>query len=190
MSQIKKENLVWIDMEMTGLNPEQDGILEIATIITDGDLNILAEGPNLIVHQSDGLLARMDDWNRKQHRRSGLTAKVRRSRITVKKAEKLTLDFIKHYSIPQESPLCGNTVHHDRRFLIKYMPKLDAYLHYRNIDVSTVKSLVRRWYPSGKKPPAKKEAHRALDDIRESVEELRFYRKHYFRPTWLVLREL
>jgi len=190
MTAVKKENLVWIDMEMTGLDPQQDGILEIATIVTDGELNLIEEGPNLVIHQGNALLAQMDDWNKKHHRKSGLIAKVRKSGISVKKAEALTLEFVKRHSLPQESPLCGNTVHHDRRFLIKYMPKLDAFLHYRNIDVSTVKSLVQRWYPKGKRPPQKKEAHRALDDIRESVEELRFYRKYYFRPSWLVMREM
>mgnify|MGYP003811868561 CR=1 FL=1 len=171
-----------MDMEMTGLDPEKDGILEIATIVTDSELNVLAEGPHLIIHQPAKVLRRMDDWNRKHHGKSGLLKAVRKSKITLKKAEQLSLSFIKEHCVPQESPLCGNSIHQDRRFLIRYMPKIDAFLHYRHVDVSTVKTLVRRWYPKGKSAPRKKDSHRALDDIRESIEELKFYRKHYFRP--------
>jgi len=182
MKQPDKDNMVWIDMEMTGLDPEKDGILEMATIVTDSQLNIIAEGPNLVIHQPEKTLRAMDDWNRKHHGKSGLLKAVRKSKITLRKAEQLSLDFIKKYCVPQESPLCGNSVHQDRRFLIRYMPKMDAYLHYRHVDVSTVKTLIRRWYPKGKSAPHKKDSHRALNDIRESIEELRFYRKHYFRP--------
>jgi oligoribonuclease len=184
MTQQKKENkhtMVWIDMEMTGLNPERDRIIEIATLVTDSRLNIVAEGPSLVIHQPGTIMKKMDAWNRKHHGASGLTASVKASKISVKKAEKMTLDFIKQYCVPKKAVLCGNSVYQDRRFIIKYMPRLDKFLHYRLIDVSTIKDLVRRWYPKNKEMPKKNENHRALDDIRESVEELRFYRKHYFR---------
>ena len=168
-------------MEMTGLDPEKEGIIEVASIVTNADLEILAEGPNLVIHQPLKLLKAMDEWNQKQHKKSGLIDLVNTSKITVRQAEKQTLEFIKQYCIPGKSTLCGNAVYHDRRFIIKYMPKLDAFLHYRLVDVTTVKVLVSRWYPKNKDLPKKKDAHRALDDIRESIEELRFYRKHYFR---------
>ncbi len=182
MSQLKnKDNMVWIDMEMTGLDPEKDKIIEIATIITDAQLNIIAEGPNLILHQAPRVLEGMDDWNQKHHAKSGLIEEVKNSKISVKKAEELTLEFIKHYCFPRKSSLCGNAVHHDRRFIIRYMPELNAYLHYRHVDVTTLKILVQNWYPKNKDLPEKKDAHRALNDIRESIEELAFYRKTYFR---------
>ena len=176
-----KDNLVWIDMEMTGLNPEKEGIIEIATIVTDSDLNILEEGPDLVIRQSDKLLKKMDDWNQTHHQKSGLLDKVKKSKITVKQAEVKTLRFIKKYCLHKKATLCGNSVHHDRRFIIRYMPQLDDFLHYRIIDVSSIKDLVRRWYPKNKAIPKKNETHRALADIRESIEELRFYRKHYFK---------
>lgn len=179
----KKKNLVWIDCEMTGLDPEKDRIIEIATIITTSDLEIVAEGPNLVIHQPLQVLRNMDEWNQKQHKKSGLLDLVISSKISVKKAEKMTLEFIKEYCQPQKSPLCGNAVYHDRRFLIKYMPKLNEYLHYRILDVTTVKILVERWYPKNKNLPKKKDSHRALQDIRESIEELRFYRKTYFKAS-------
>lgn len=179
-SKIHRNNMVWMDMEMTGLDPEKDRIIEIATIITDGNLNILAEGPNLVVHQPDTILKGMDDWNLQHHSKSGLIEAVKESTMTVKKAEQLTLDFIKEYCNPKKIPLCGNSVHHDRRFLAKYMPKIDHYLHYRHVDVSTLKSLVMRWYPKDKMTP-KAKIHRALFDVRESIEELRFYRDRYFK---------
>ena len=181
MNRQHKDNLVWVDMEMTGLDPEKEQIIEIASIITDGNLDILEEGPSLVVHQPLRLLRAMDEWNTNQHTKSGLVAKVRKSKISVRKAEAMTLEFIKKYCLPGKSPLCGNAIHHDRRFLIKYMPKLNAYLHYRHVDVSTIKGLVDRWYPKNKNLPVKSEAHRALDDIRESIQELRFYRRTYFR---------
>lgn len=181
MKQDKNNNLVWIDMEMTGLDPEKESIIEIATIITDGQLNILAEGPCLVIHQGAKLLGTMDDWNKKQHKKSGLIDEVKKSDMTLKRAEQLTLDFIKHYCLPQSAPLCGNAVHHDRRFLVKYMPRLHEYLHYRHIDVSTIKTLVTHWYPKSKDVFKKRDTHRALDDIRESIEELRFYRKNFFK---------
>ena len=177
---IHRNNMVWIDMEMTGLDPEKERIIEIATVITDGNLNILAEGPDLVIHQPTSILKGMDEWNQQHHARSGLLDAVRESSMTVKKAEQLTLDIIKEYCNPKKAPLCGNSVHHDRRFLAKYMPKIDAYLHYRHVDVSTLKSLVMRWYPKDKTQP-KGKAHRALADIRESIEELRHYRERYFK---------
>ena len=173
--------MVWMDMEMTGLDPNRDGIIEIATLITDGELNILAEGPDLVVHQSPKLLKGMDEWNQTHHQKSGLLDAVKISRISLKKAEHLTLNFVKEFCLPQKAPLCGNSIHHDRRFLIRYMPHLNAYLHYRHVDVSTLKALVDRWYPKNKNLPKKKDSHRALADIRESVEELKFYRKTYFK---------
>lgn len=172
--------LVWLDMEMTGLDPQKEGIIEMATIITDSQLNILEEGPNLVIHQSQVLLQDMDPWNTKHHEKSGLLEEVRKSKITVKQAEKLTLEFIKNYCAPKKSPLCGNSVHHDRRFLEFHMPEIHEYLHYRHIDVSTVKSLAKFWYPKVKFPK-KNNAHRALDDIRESIEELKDYRKKFFK---------
>jgi oligoribonuclease len=182
MKTVKNENnMVWLDMEMTGLDLEKETIIEIATIITDGDLKILAEGPNLVIHQPTKILSAMDEWNRTQHGKSGLIEEVKKSKISLKKAEKMTLDFVKQYCFPQTSPLCGNAIHHDRRFLIKYMPKLSAYLHYRHVDVTTIKLLVHRWYPETPDLPKKGDSHRALGDIRESIEELRFYRKKFFK---------
>lgn len=172
--------MVWIDMEMTGLDPEKERIIEIATIITDGNLQILAEGPNLVIHQPSSILKGMDDWNQKHHTKSGLLKLIQTSTMTVKKAEQLTLDLIKEFCKPQKAPLCGNSVHHDRRFLVKYMPAIDRYLHYRHIDVSTLKSLIMRWYPKDKLP-AKGKTHRAMIDIRESIAELKFYREKYFK---------
>jgi oligoribonuclease len=177
----RDDHLVWVDLEMTGLDPDRDGILEIATLITDGDLNIVAEGPVLAIHQPAAVLDAMDEWNRDHHGASGLTARALASPLSVAAAEAQTLDFVRQYCGQRISPLCGNSVHQDRRFLVRYMPVFDAYLHYRNIDVSTVKELVRRWYPAGPPAPEKKHAHLALDDIRESIDELRFYRQHFFR---------
>ncbi len=180
MSSGKPNHLVWMDLEMTGLDPAHDTILEIATIITDNELNIVAEGPNLAIHQPDEVLASMDAWCREHHGRSGLTDRVRASRISMHEAERMTLDFIRRHVPERSSPLCGNSVHQDRRFLVRHMPALEAWLHYRIIDVSTIKELARRWFPE-LKPPAKKEAHLALADIRESIAELRFYRETLFR---------
>lgn len=181
MTKKRKQHLVWIDLEMTGLDSARDTILEIATLITDGDLEILAEGPVLAVRHPARILNAMDAWNRKHHAASGLTQRSIASTVRMAEAEARTLAFVKQYCPVRTSPLCGNSVQHDRRFLARRMPRLEAYLHYRNIDVSTVKELVRRWYPKGPQPPEKKHAHLALDDIRESIEELRFYRKHFFR---------
>jgi oligoribonuclease len=176
-----KDNLVWVDMEMTGLDPEKEGIIEIASVVTDKNLEVLAEGPNLIIKQPAKLLKAMDSWNQKQHGKSGLLDAVKKSKVSVKKAEKMTLEFIKKYCVPHKTILCGSAIYHDRRFIIKYMPKLNDFLHYRLIDVSTVKELTRRWYPKDKDLPKKAENHRALADILESIEDLRYYRKHYFK---------
>ncbi|MFC3700780.1 oligoribonuclease [Reinekea marina] len=175
----KKTNLIWIDLEMSGLKPETDHILEIATLVTDKDLNIIAEGPELVIHQPDSVLDAMDEWCTTHHGESGLTAKVQQSSISVEVAAQQTLDFVKEWVDQGASPLCGNSIWQDRRFLIKYMPDLDAYFHYRNIDVSTLKELAARWNPEILKGFQKKGSHRALDDIIESIEELKYYRKHF-----------
>jgi oligoribonuclease len=172
--------LVWIDMEMSGLDPDTCAILEIATIVTTGNLELIAEGPELVVHQPDEVLEAMDDWNTRHHGASGLTAAVRASTIDVAEAETRTLAFIAEHTNIRTSPLCGSSVWQDRRFLVRYMPRIDAWLHYRIIDVSSIKELARRWYPKCE-PPTKGQSHRALDDIRESIEELRFYREQLFK---------
>ena len=174
------ENLVWIDLEMTGLDPEQDRIIEIATIITDSELNILAEGPSLVVHQVAEVMAGMDEWNVSPHTESGLVERVSNSPLSEAAAEAETLAFVEQYVEPGQSPLCGNTIGQDRRFLCRYMPDLEAYLHYRNIDVSTVKELAVRWRPAVTASVKKTAKHRALDDIRESIEELKVYRAEFF----------
>lgn len=173
--------LVWIDLEMTGLNPDRDSIIEIATIITDSDLNVVAEGPEIAIHHEPEWFTQMDDWNKEQHTKSGLWQKVLASKITLAEAEEQTLAFIKRFVGHRESPLCGNSVWQDRRFLSRYMPLIDAHLHYRLIDVSTVKELTRRWYGDEFKFSKEKGLHRALEDIRESVEELKFYRERVFQ---------
>lgn len=172
--------LVWLDLEMTGLDPQTCVIVEIATLITDPELKIVAEGPNLVVHQSDEVLAGMDPFVVKMHERSGLLDRIRASEITLEQAETQSLAFLKEHCEERKSPLCGNSIWKDRQFIERYMPRFDAHLHYRNIDVSSVKELVRRWYP-GDMAPQKKETHRALDDILESIEELRWYRQRVFR---------
>jgi oligoribonuclease len=172
--------LVWIDLEMTGLDVDRESIIEIATIVTDGDLNILAEGPNLAVQVEEHLIAGMDEWNTLHHHRSGLVDRIRNEGVSCKEAESQTLAFLKQWTTPGSSPLCGNSVWNDRQFLQKEMPELVQYLHYRMIDVSTVKELSRRWYPDEGKFP-KKAAHLALDDIRESIEELKFFRDLIFK---------
>lgn len=177
------DHLIWLDMEMTGLDPEICAPLEIATVVTDGNLHVLAEGPNLVIHQPEAVLARMDEWNTEHHGKSGLTTSVRQSRISCAQAEEMTLEFLMAWTEPGKSPLCGNSVAQDRRFLRKYMPKLEQHFHYRLIDTSTVKELSKRWY--GVEPPKKADAHRALDDILESIAELAFYRRTLFRKTAL-----
>jgi oligoribonuclease len=180
MARKSKNNLVWMDLEMTGLDAGKEVIIEIATLITDSELNVLEEGPCIAIHQRDESLDKMDDWNTKHHNASGLVKRVRESLIDLKEAEKRTLEFIKKHCPKGTSPLCGNSINQDRKFLSKYMPDLHDYLHYRSIDVTSVKELVNRWYPKGPKFPKKSNEHMALTDIRESLKELVFYRQHYF----------
>lgn len=173
-------NLIWIDLEMTGLDPDQDYIIEIATIVTDNALNIVAEGPTFAIHKDDDILSGMDEWNTKQHNDSGLVKRVRESPLRDAEAERYTLDFLCKHVPPNTSPMCGNTICQDRRFLYRYMPDLERYFHYRHLDVSTIKELVQRWAPQLTEFP-KESSHLALDDIRESIAELRFYREHVFK---------
>jgi oligoribonuclease len=173
------KNLVWLDLEMTGLDPSKDHIIEIATVITNSDLEIIAEGPVMAITQPESLLAGMDAWNTKQHTRSGLVARVKESRISELDAEEATLEFIMQYVPPNKSPLCGNSICQDRRFLWKYMPALEKYFHYRNLDVSTLKELAKRWAPEVYKSFKKTAKHLALADIKESIDELKHYREHF-----------
>lgn len=179
----RSENLVWLDMEMTGLDPEVDRILEVATIVTDSDLNIIAEGPVIAVHQDDALLAGMDAWNSQHHNDSGLIKRVKESNITETEAEQQTLDFLRQHVEERRSPLCGNSISQDRRFTVRFMPKLDSYFHYRNLDVSTVKELIRRWRPDLFPGIEKHGNHKALEDVKDSIDELRYYRDHFFNIT-------
>jgi oligoribonuclease len=179
MSQ-NEQNLIWLDMEMTGLEPETDRILEIAMIVTDKDLNILAEGPVLAIHQSDEVLAGMDEWNQRTHGQSGLIDRVRASDYDEAKAVEACIAFMNAWVGPRQTPMCGNSIGQDRRFMVKYMPELERYFHYRNIDVSTVKELVRRWKPEILDQFTKSGSHQALDDIRESIAEMQFYRGTVF----------
>lgn len=175
------QNLIWIDLEMTGLDPAKERIIEIATIVTDKDLNILAEGPVLAIHQSDELLNKMSDWCVKTHTANGLVQRVQQSKLSERAAELQTLDFLKQWVPKGASPICGNSVPQDKRFLYQYMPELAEYFHYRHLDVSTLKELVRRWKPELLKQFSKKNTHLALDDIKESIEELKFYRSHFIK---------
>jgi oligoribonuclease len=179
----KEDRLIWIDMEMSGLNPETDVVLEIATIVTDAELNVIETGPSLVVNQPASLFDKMDDWNKEHHTKSGLWKSVLESKVSCAEAERLTLEFVKKHTGHKKSPLCGNSVWQDRRFLVKYMPQLDDYLHYRLIDVSTIKELASRWYTDFQKFQKKESAHRALDDIQESIDELIYYRKNFFKPS-------
>ncbi len=177
---VDNKNLIWIDLEMTGLEPIRDVILEIATIVTDQDLNVIAEGPVIAIHQSDTILSGMDEWCTKTHTESGLVARVKSSEHNELSAELATLEFLKEYVPEGASPMCGNSIGQDRRFIYKYMPTLGEFFHYRNIDVSTLKELARRWKPE-LKPYPKQGVHLAMDDIRESIGELQYYREHFLR---------
>jgi oligoribonuclease len=177
----RRENLIWIDLEMTGLNPERDRIIEIASVVTDKELTVLAEGPVCAIHQTDETLAAMDEWNTRQHATSGLTERVRASRVDEAEAERATLEFLRQYVDQGASPICGNSICQDRRFLIKHMPDLAAFFHYRNLDVSTLKILVKLWMPEVGGRFEKQSVHLALADIHDSIRELRFYREHLFK---------
>ena len=177
---INDNNLIWIDLEMTGLDTDNDMIIEIATIITDSDLNTLAEGPMIAIHQSDDILNGMDEWNTNQHAKSGLTKRVQESKYTAAQAEQATIDFLANWVPAGNSPMCGNSICQDRRFLHRLMPNLEQYFHYRNLDVSSLKELAKRWAPDVGKKVKKGSTHLALDDIKDSIEELKVYRQHLF----------
>ncbi len=174
-------NLVWVDMEMTGLDPDTDRIIEVAVVVTDSNLNVLAEGPVFAIHQSDEALDRMDAWNKGTHGRSGLIDRVKASTITEADAERVIIDFLKHFVPTGKSPMCGNSICQDRRFMVRGMPKLEAFFHYRNLDVSTLKELCKRWKPAIASGFKKHQKHTALADIVESIEELRYYREHFIK---------
>lgn len=174
-------NLIWIDCEMTGLDPEKERLIEIATIVTDTDLNTIAEGPVVAIHQAEELLNNMDSWNTKQHNGSGLVARVKESQINENDAEQLILEFLKQHVPQGKSPMCGNTVYQDRRFLTRYMPELEKYFHYRLLDVSTLKELALRWAPKIYGGMQKESKHLALEDIRESIAELKYYRDNFLK---------
>ncbi|ADN00231.1 oligoribonuclease [Dickeya dadantii 3937] len=178
---VNENNLIWIDLEMTGLDPERDRIIEIATLVTDANLNVLAEGPTLAVHQPDSQLALMDDWNVRTHTASGLVDRVKASAFDEGAAERETIAFLQQWVPAGKSPICGNSIGQDRRFLFRYMPELEAYFHYRYLDVSTLKELARRWKPEMLAGFKKRNTHQALDDIRESVAELAYYREHFIQ---------
>jgi oligoribonuclease len=179
-----RDNLIWIDLEMTGLRPDSDAIIEIATVVTDKELQILADGPVFAIHQTDEVLARMDDWNQRQHGSSGLTARVRASTITEAEAESRTLQFLAPLVAAGASPMCGNSICQDRRFLARCMPQLERFFHYRNLDVSTLKELARRWAPGVAEGFAKQGTHLAQADIHESIRELQHYRARLFAPAY------
>ena len=174
-------NLIWIDMEMSGLDPEIERVIEVAIVVTDGDLNTVAEAPVLVVHQSDQVLAAMDEWNTSTHTKSGLVERVKASTLTESEADEQMVDFLLQHVPPGISPMCGNSVHQDRRFMARYLPLLEAYFLYRNLDVSTLKELARRWKPQIMAGLTKHGKHEALADIYESIDELKYYREHFLR---------
>lgn len=180
---VNEENLIWIDLEMTGLDTINDVIIEIATVVTDKNLNKLAEGPVIAIHQADSTLDKMDDWNQNQHGGSGLIKRVKDSKISAQQAEQTTLEFLRQHVPAATSPMCGNTICQDRRFLARYMPELEAFFHYRHIDVSTLKELAKRWRPGLSEQFTKQGSHLALDDIYDSIAELQFYRQHFIQET-------
>lgn len=177
----RKDNLIWIDLEMTGLDPDNDYIIEIATIVTDANLKVLAEGPSLVIHQPDAVIDNMNEWCVRQHGQSGLTQRVRDSIVTEREAEQQTIAFLAEYVDKGASPICGNSIGQDRRFLNRYMPELENYFHYRNLDVSTIKELARRWKPELLNNFKKQGSHLAMDDIRDSIAELQHYRATFFK---------
>lgn len=174
-------NLIWIDLEMTGLNPDQDTIIEIATLVTNSDLQVIAEGPTLAIHQPEEIMGAMDEWNTRQHGQSGLTERVFESRVTMAQAASETLAFLGEHIMASRSPMCGNSICQDRRFLARHMPELERFFHYRNLDVSTIKELAKRWRPDVLAGVQKQGAHLAMDDIKDSIMELRHYRQHFFQ---------
>ncbi|MDF1587611.1 MAG: oligoribonuclease [Gammaproteobacteria bacterium] len=176
-----KNNLIWIDLEMTGLDTNTDAIIEIATLVTNGNLDVVAEGPILAIHQDDALLEGMDDWNTRQHGKSGLTERVKNSIVTTAEAEQQTLAFLKQYVPAGVSPMCGNSICQDRRFMARLMPELEAFFHYRNLDVSSLKELARRWAPKVEKSFKKNSSHLAMDDVKDSIRELQHYREHFIK---------
>ncbi|MDO6619322.1 MULTISPECIES: oligoribonuclease [unclassified Shewanella] len=178
---VNSSNLIWVDLEMTGLEPSVDRVIEIATIVTDQELNVLAQGPVVAIHQSDEVLAGMDEWNQTHHGQSGLIDRVKASSYTEEDAIRQTIAFLEQYVPKGASPMCGNTIGQDRRFLNKYMLELEEFFHYRNIDVSTIKELTKRWKPEVMDGLTKKNTHQALEDIKESIEELQFYRREVFK---------
>ena len=175
--------IVWMDMEMSGLDPDKERILEVAVLVTDAELNVVAEGPNLIVHQPDEVLAAMDEWNTRHHGQSGLTKRVRESTVDEAQVSAALLEFLGAHTEKRKAPLAGNSIHQDRRFVARYLPEVEDWLHYRNVDVSTIKELAQRWYPKqhAGRPP-KRGSHRAMDDLMESIEELKYYRAALFLP--------
>ncbi len=178
---VSKDNLIWIDLEMTGLDTENDQIIEIATIVTDSELNVLTEGPELAIFQPEEVLAAMDEWNTRQHGASGLVERITNSDCSTSQAEEETLTFLREWVAPGASPMCGNSICQDRRFMARLMPALEAFFHYRNLDVSTLKELARRWSPEMAEGFEKKGSHLAMDDIRESIAELAYYREHFIQ---------
>jgi oligoribonuclease len=181
-SPLDPDNLIWIDLEMTGLNPDRDRIIEIATVVTDKDLEVLAEGPVLAIHQDDDVLSGMDEWNTSHHTDSGLVRRVQESSVDEAEAERRTIEFLRRHVEPGASPMCGNSICQDRRFMARLMPDLEGYFHYRNLDVSTLKELARRWYPEIAAGFYKESRHVALNDIHDSIDELRYYRSRMFIP--------